>query len=511
MIDRMLRRRSISSETKIEPFMKRIFMNQDGWFVPVKYCAGIVFSVLAPFLCNAVQAAAAAKPNVILILADDYGWKDSSGYGSDFYQTPNLDKLARDGMKFNQAYSACTVCSPTRAAIMTGKYPARTHITDWIPGLPPENPKLLVPDWTKYLPLEEKTLAEAFKSAGYSTASIGKWHLGGEEYFPEKHGFDRNIAGTHTPGVTTYFSPYNVPRLPDGPKGEYITDRLGDEVVNWIESKKDKPFFVYFPHFAVHTPIQAKEALIKKYRAKKKSGQIQTNEVYAAMIESMDETVGRIRSKLDELKLAENTLIIFTSDNGGRITQGTTSNLPLRAGKGSCYEGGTRVPLIVNWPGVTKPGGLCETPVISMDIYPTILEIAGLKDAARIGVDGLSLVPLLKQNGKLNRDELFWHYPHYQHYQLGGTTPYGAIRKGDFKLIEYFDDMRVELYDLKNDLGEGENLASSKPAEVDQLRKRLHTWRKEVGAQMPSKNPAHDPSKPEYDPKLKKKKANASS
>jgi arylsulfatase A-like enzyme len=448
-------------------------------------------------------AAQQPQPNIILILADDLGWTDLSCYGSDLYETPHIDRLARDGMKFTQAYSACTVCSPTRAAILTGKYPARLHVTDWIPGLPPENPKLLVPDWTKYLPPEEVTVARALQSAGYATASIGKWHLGGEDYYPEKHGFDINVAGSSAPAPTSYFAPYKIATLPEGPKGEYITDRLGEEAVRFIERSQDKPFFLYLPQFAVHTPIQGKPALVQKYRAKRRPGLKQTNAMYAAMIESMDDSVGRIRRRLDELKLADHTIVIFASDNGGRVP--TTSNHPLRVGKGSCYEGGTRVPLLVHWPGVIKPGTVCETPVISMDLYPTILEIAGQKEAARKSVDGANLVPLLRQSGGLNRDALFWHYPHYQHYQLGGTTPYGAIRAGDFKLIEFFDDRRVELYNLREDIGEQRNLAARMPAKADELRARLHAWREEVGAQMPSRNPSYDSSKPEHDPATRKK------
>jgi arylsulfatase A-like enzyme len=450
------------------------------------------------------MAADSTRLNVILVLADDLGWKDLGCYGSDFYQTPNIDKLARDGMKFTQAYSACCVCSPTRAALMTGKYPAHLHITDWIPGQMPDNPKLLVPDWTKYLPLEEKTIADAFHDGGYSTASIGKWHLGGEPYFPDKHGFDINIAGTAASQPTTYFAPYNIATLSNGPKGEYLTDRLGDEVVKFIEQRKNRPFFLYFPQFAVHLPFQAKPELVEKYRARKHPGQMHTNEVYAAMIESMDDTVGRIRSKLDELKLADRTIIVFASDNGGRVP--STSNLPLRVGKGSCYEGGTRVPLIVYWPGVTRAGSVSDAPVISMDLYPTFLEMAGVKDVANKTVDGVSLVPLLRESGKLQRDAIFWHYPHYQHYQLGGATPYSAIRAGDFKLIEFHDDMRVELYNLREDIGEKHNLVEEMPAKVDELRNRLHAWRKEVGAQMPTRNPNYDPSKPEYNPQTARKK-----
>jgi len=456
------------------------------------------------FLVGSSLFASVNRPNVVLILADDYGWKDLSCYGSDFYETPNIDKLARDGMKFTQAYSACTVCSPTRAAILTGKYPARLHVTDWIPGQMPENPRLIVPDWTKYLPLGEVSLARAFHNAGYATASIGKWHLGGEQYFPDKQGFDINIAGTEAPNPKTYFSPYKIATLKDGPDGEYLTDRLGDEAEKFIEAHKDKPFFLYFPEFAVHLPLQGKREIVAKYEKKVRAGVAQTNAVYAAMIESVDDTVGRVRRKLEELRLADNTVIVFASDNGGRVP--TTSNLPLRVGKGSCYEGGTRVPLIIYWPKVTKPGSVSQTPVISTDLYPTLLEIAGDKTTGKKGIDGVSLVPLLKQKLKWKRDELFWHYPHYQHYQLGGTTPYGAIRKGDFKLIEFFDDMRVELYNLGNDIGEQRNLSSEMPAKVTELRNRLHEWRIQVGAQMPSRNLNYDPSKPEYDPANKPKK-----
>ncbi|HZQ48188.1 MAG TPA: sulfatase [Verrucomicrobiae bacterium] len=459
---------------------------------------------MALFRPEMAGAAVPPRLNVVLILADDLGWTDLGCYGSKYYESPNVDRLARDGVKFTQNYSACTVCSPTRAALLTGKYPARLHVTDWIPGLPPENPKLLVPDWTKYLPLKEVTIAQALHPAGYFSASIGKWHLGGEEYWPDKHGFDINIAGTAAASPTTYFAPYHIATLPEGPKGEYLTDRLGDEAVRFLEQHKDQPFFLYFPHFAVHLPVQGKEALVEKYRAKRQPGQLQKNAGYAAMIESLDDTVGRIRRKLDELKLADHTIVIFASDNGGRVP--TTSNKPLRVGKGSCYEGGTRVPLIVYWPGVTKAGSVDDTAVISMDLFPTILEMTGVGDTAHNGMDGVSLVPLLRRSGKLERDALFWHYPHYQHYQLGGTTPYGAIHAGDFKLIEFYDDMRVELYNLRDDIGEEHNLAGLMPEKVNELRARLHGWRKDVGAQMPTHNPAYDPSKPEHDPAAKAKK-----
>jgi arylsulfatase A-like enzyme len=444
-------------------------------------------------------AADRRPPNVILILADDLGWTDLGCYGSDLYDSPNIDSLARDGMRFTANYSACTVCSPTRAALLTGKYPARLHFTDWIPGMPPENPKLLVPDFTKHLPLEETTLAELLHGAGYATASIGKWHLGGPEFYPEYHGFDLNIAGTDAPQPRPgYFAPYDIDTIGQGPRGEYITDRLGQEAVRFIRGHAAQPFFLYLPHFAVHTPIQAKKKLIARYEQRAETGMRHTNAAYAAMIHSMDQTVGRIRRTLDELRLADRTIIIFTSDNGGRIP--TTSNAPLRAGKGSCYQGGVRVPLIVCWPSATKAASQCDTPVITMDLFPTVLQMAGIEQKNLAAIDGVSLVPLLRQSGPIADRPLFWHYPHYQHYQQGGTTPYGAVRRGDHRLVEFYDDRPVELYNVRQDIGEQNNIAHSSPDLVDSLRAELHAWLREVGAQMPAPNPHYDPKKPEHSP-----------
>lgn len=456
-----------------------------------------------------------AQPNVVLILADDLGWTDLGCYGSDLHETPNLDRLAREGMRFTQNYAACTVCSPTRSALMTGKYPARTHITDWIPGRMPENPKLLTPDWTRYLPQEEVTLAETFKAVGYATASIGKWHLGEGEHAPEKQGFEVNIAGTNEGSPPSYIAPWRISTLSEGNDGDYLTDRLGEEAAAYVARSKDKPFFLYLPHFAVHTPIQGRADLVKKYEARIKPGLKQTNPGYAAMMESMDTAVGRVLAALDENKLAEKTIVIFTSDNGGRVP--TTANIGLRVGKGSAYEGGLRVPLIVRWPGVTKPGSISDTPTITMDLFPTLLDMTGVvpvnsaSDTGASGRDGISLVPVLRDQGSLNRSELFWHYPHHQHYQLGGSMPFGVVRSGDFKLIEFYNDMRVELYDLKTDLAEQHDLAATQPEKAAELRERLHTWREKVGAQMPLPNPAYDPDVPEYTPppqqaKKKKKK-----
>jgi arylsulfatase A-like enzyme len=470
--------------------------------------AALLFVSLIVSMTDRPAVGAPPKTNVVLILADDLGWTDLHCFGSELYETPNIDKLARDGMRFTQNYSACTVCSPTRSAILTGKYPARLHITDWIPGQMPDNPKLIVPDWTKYLPLEEITIANVLHDHGYATASIGKWHLGGKEYYPEKHGFDFNLAGTDKPNTDHYFSPYGIPTLPDGPMGEYVTDRLTNAAIRFINANKDKPFFLYLPHFAVHLPLQAKQKLIAKYQEKIKPGDAQSNATYAAMTDSLDQSVGRIRAELEKLKIADRTVVIFVSDNGGRIP--TTSNLPLRVGKGSCYEGGTRVPLIVYWPGITRPGSESNTPAISMDLFPTLMEILGIPDGAKTAIDGVSLVPLLRQSGELKRDELFWHYPHYQHYQKGGAVPYSAIHKGDFKLIEFLADMRVELYNLREDIGEQHDLAEKMPDKVDELRKRLHQWREEVGAQMPTPNPKYDPSKPEANLTPQQKKATES-
>jgi arylsulfatase A-like enzyme len=472
------------------------------------------FSLLAVFLCLTLVVSA-ARPNVVFLLADDLGWTDLGCYGSDFYETPHLDRLAREGMRFTQNYSACTVCSPTRAALMTGKYPARLHLTDWSPGLMPDNPKLLVPDWTKHLPLEEITLAEVFRAAGYATAHIGKWHLGTAEHFPEHQGFELNLAGTDKAAPPSYHAPYRIPNLPEGPPGEYLTDRLAAEAMNFIGRHRDRPFFLYLPHFAVHTPIQGRADLVAKYRRKLRPGLIHTNAQYAAMIESLDAAVGRVRAALAEHRLTERTILVFTSDNGGRITQGTTSNAPLRYGKASAYEGGVRVPLIVYWPGVTRPGSVSDTPVITMDWFPTLLEMCELaspaagpvryadRDTGAPGCDGVSLVPLLRGTGSLARRDLFWHYPHHQHYQLGGAMPYSAIRQGDFKLIEFHDDQRVELYDLRADPGEQRDLAGIQPGRAAGLRARLHAWRREVGAQMPVPNPHYDPNRPQYTPARK--------
>jgi len=445
-------------------------------------------------LAAAAKTQTGAKLNVVFILVDDLGWTDVACYGSRFYETPGVDRLAAMGMRFTNGYAACTVCSPTRVSIMTGKYPARVHLTDWISGHRRPYAKLNVPDWTMHMRHEEVTLAEALKPAGYTTCFIGKWHLGNKEYYPKSQGFDVNIGGYSRGQPPSYFAPYRIPTMPEGPKGEYLTDRHADDAEKFLDAHKDKPFLLYLSTYAVHTPLQSKAELTAKYKAKAKAMKDypQKNPVYGGMVHSMSECVGRVLDKLKALDLLDRTAVFFIGDNGGLAH--VTSNAPLRAGKGSSYEGGVREPFVVYWPGVTKPGSVCHEPVISVDFYPTILEITGAAGDAghNRNVDGKSLVPLLRGDGKLDRDGIYWHYPHYH---PGGATPYGAVRAGDWKLIEFYEDMHVELYNLREDIGETTDQAAKMPAKADELRKKLHAWRRRVGAQMPTPNPNYDPDR----------------
>lgn len=440
------------------------------------------------------HAAAPARPNVVLILVDDLGWNDLGVTGSEFYETPHIDRLARAGMRFTQAYAACTVCSPTRAALLTGKYPARLHLTDWIKGHDYPKAKLRPPAWTMQLPLEEVTLAEHLKAAGYATAHIGKWHLGGAGFEPERQGFDVNLGGDHRGQPPSYFAPYGLPRLTDGPAGEYLTDREGAEAARFIAANKDRPFFLNLWFYAVHTPLQAKADLVAKYRRKAAAlGGAQTNAVYAAMIESLDAAVGHVLQALEEAGVAAHTLVLFTSDNGGLVLgrPPVTSNAPLRAGKGSSYEGGVRVPLVIRWPGVTRAGSESDQPVITMDLCATVLEATGAAPAGG-APDGLSLLPLLRDPGtRLHRTALFWHYPHYH---PGGATPYAAIRDGDWKLVQHFETGRNELFHLREDPGEANDLAAQHPDRVMELARRLFDWQNALRAQWPVYNPDHEPA-----------------
>lgn len=439
-------------------------------------------------------------PNVVLIVADDLGWADLGCYGSRFHKTPAIDRLAREGMRFTQAYAACPVCSPTRAALMTGKYPARLRLTDWLPGRPDmASQRLLRPVFRQELPLAETTLAERLHPAGYLAASIGKWHLGGPGFEPQKQGFDLNIAGDAAGSPKSYFAPYQrngkfIPGLENAWEGEYLTDRLATEAERFIEQNGKRPFFLYLPHYAVHTPLTGKTDLVRKYQEQPRPALPQNNPIYAAMMESFDEAVGRVLKKLDELKLTDRTIIMLTSDNGGLATvEGpntpSTSNAPLREGKGYLYEGGIRVPLIVKWPGSVKPESVCETPVCSIDLLPTISEICRLPEAQ--AVDGVSLTRLLRQSGEIEARPLFWHYPHYSNQ---GGRPGGAIRDGDFKLIEFYETGRQELFDLKNDQGESTNLIDRFPDRATALAARLREWRRTVGAQEMQPNPDYVPN-----------------
>jgi len=459
---------------------------------PLRYLLPLFAAVLTGLVggpaCRGSELVATPLPNVIVILVDDMGWRDLSCQGSEFYETPHIDRLAAAGMRFTQGYSACTVCSPSRAAIMTGQYPARLHITDWIAGHQRPHAKLLPPDWTKQLPLETVTVAERLKTAGYATASIGKWHLGGPAFYPEHQGFDENVAGSDRGQPPSYFAPYGIPTLAEGPDGEYLTDREAAEAVRFIAAHKLGPFFLYLPHYCVHTPIQGKREVMAKYAAKAVPVQKPKNDAYAAMVESVDDSLGRILATLDELGIRDQTAIFFTSDNGGLA--GVTDNRPLRAGKGSAYEGGVRVPFIVSWPGVTKPGGTSDVPVITPDIPATILALTGVGPDPAQPLDGRDLSGTLA-GGTLDRDAMYWHYPHYH---PGGATPYSAIRSGSWRLVHFHEDGQSELYDLVADAGETTDVSSQQPERAATMRDTLDAWLTAVGAQLPVPNPNYDPT-----------------
>jgi arylsulfatase A-like enzyme len=466
------------------------------------------FLLLAALLaggCGALHAAT-PRPNIVFILADDLGWADLGCYGADLHETPNLDRFATGSVRFTVAY-AMPVCSPTRAALLTGRHAARLHITIWSEGAGrgPKNRPLLQGESQPNLPHTETTLAKHLQSAGYLTALVGKWHLGDADHFPETHGFDVNIGGTHWGAPQTYWWPYRgsgrfggeyryVPHLEFGQSGEYLTDRLTDEALEIIDRAGVRPFFLYLAHHAPHTPIEAKPDDVSYFEARLRPGMKHRNSRYAAMVRSVDESVGRVLARLRERGLEQNTIVVFASDNGGYIgldrasgqTVPVTNNAPLRSGKGSCYEGGIRVPLMIRWPGVTPQGAACHEPVVVMDLFATLLAAGGGKPAADTKLDGIDLLPLLRDPGaKLERDALFFHYPHY--YET--TTPVSAVRARDWKLLEYFEDNRVELYNLKDDPGEKTDLATRQPAKANELRQRLHAWREAVGAALPKKNP----------------------
>jgi arylsulfatase A-like enzyme len=498
-----------------------------------------------------------SSPNIVFFLVDDLGWKDVGCYGSSFYDTPNIDALANEGVRFTDAYAACHVCSPTRASILTGKYPARLKLTDWLSGrrdFPFQ--KLKNARIYQELPSKEITLAEQLKKYGYNTAIFGKWHLGEEPNGPISQGFDVQIPKWNKGWPKTgYHAPFELEGIDDKP-GQYLTDRLTDEALEFIEMNKDKPFFLYLSHFTVHDPIEGRSDLVEKYKKIRdqqpppqtppfvlegnpdsgnmpskndlekliqqleysgykvlpnemvKIKQHQDNVEFAGMVESMDESLGRVVSKLEELGISENTIIVFFSDNGGMSAANfgwpdrviseseldaaySTSNLPLRGAKGWLYEGGIRVPLIIKWPGKGKQGIVCDVPVISTDFFPSLLDMAELPLEPEIHADGKSLVPLLKGEQQLGRKGIYWHFPHYSNH--GMQSPGGAVRYGDYKLLEYYENNTVQLFNLKEDIGEQNDLTLTFPEKTAELLKMLHDWRKEVSAEMMPPNPEYKP------------------
>lgn len=457
--------------------------------------------------------AGSKRPNIIFIMIDDMGWRDVGFMGSKYYETPNINKLAGEGMVFTNAYANAANCAPTRASFLTGRYTPRHGVyTVGNSDRGSSSNRRLIPianDTT--LDAYHVTIAEALKPAGYVSASIGKWHMGTDPQLgPIGQGFDVNVGGFSAgspPGG--YFSPYKNPELPNGPDEEYLTDRLTDEALKFIETNKNSPFFLYMTHYAVHTPIQAKADLIAKYEGKPPSNG-QDNPTYAAMIDSVDQGIGRMMATLDELKLTNKTVVFFFSDNGGYA--GATSNYPLRGFKGTFYEGGIREPMIVRWPGVTRPGSTCETPVIGIDFFPTMLEIAGARKPAGKILDGETIVPLLKGGRALGREAIFWHFPAYLEGNVQGardskfrTRPVGVVRKGGWKLLQYFEEWvldggrskidtnnAVELYDLENDISETNNLANANKAKRDELLDLLIDWQNSVSAPIPTQpNPKY--------------------
>ena len=530
---------------------------------PFGASAGTRLACLALFLLASVIASspadAARPPNVVFFLADDLGWTDTTLYGkTSFYETPNIERLAKEGVRFSQAYAACHVCSPTRASIMSGKYPARLHLTDWLSGRRNFSfQKLLNAQIHQRLPLKEHTLAEALKKHGYATGHFGKWHLGEDPAGPLAQGFDVQVPRWNKGWPRAgYHAPFRLNGLKDS-KGDYLTDRLNEEALAFIERNKERPFFLYLSHFSVHDPIQGRADLVEKYRrklAKRKKTpgpafileenpdrpkrlspaqlatlmeqpshkdyrvlpgqtvkikQHQDNIQFAAMVEALDESLGRVLDKLEALGLEENTIVVFFSDNGGMSAANfgnpkrvvnpkrldgafSTSNLPLRGAKGWLYEGGVRVPMVIKWPGKGKQGAVCDQPVISTDFYPSILEMAGLPAEPTQHVDGTSLVPALKGQA-LEHEPIYWHFPHYSNH--GMQSPGGAVRSGDYKLLEYFENNTVQLFNLAKDPGEQNDLARAEPEKAAELLATLRNWRKKVSARMMPPNKDWKPAK----------------
>lgn len=506
----------------------------------------ILFFITVAMQCQVNEE----KPlNVIFFLVDDLGWRDIGCYGSSFYETPHIDRFATEGVRFTSAYAACHVCSPSRASILTGKYPAALNLTDWLPGrLDFSFQKLKNVPVNQHLPYGGATIPEVLRKNGYRTAIFGKWHLGEDSASTARQGFDLHIPDWNKGWPNKgYFSPYGLKGLEGGPDGEYLTDRLTDEAIKYIEENKEHPFFLYLSHFAVHDPIEGRPDLVEQYKKKLmqisflqnppfvlegnpdsdakpcdslaekvyngyrifpdqtvKIKQRQDNIQFAAMVESMDESLGRVLEKLKTLGLDNRTIVIFYSDNGGMSAANfydserviaeieldeafSTSNLPLRGGKGWLYEGGIRVPLIIKWPNIGLQGVECDVPVTGPDFFPTILEMIGIPVPSTANFDGVSLSPLLKGENKIDREAIFWHFPHYSNH--GMQSPGGAIRCGYYKLLEYYENNTVQLFNLKDDIAEENDLSANEPEKVKELLDKLHNWQKRSGARQMKPNP----------------------
>ncbi len=462
------------------------------------------------------QAQAKKKPNIVFILADDFGWMDATINGSQYYETPNLERLAKRGMKFTNAYTASPLCSPTRASILTGQYPERFHLTTPSghlaanPNVPlmkntaPAWQKVITPISRTFMPLENVTIAEKLKTAGYATGFIGKWHLGQDPHNPEAQGFDFNIAGGPNAGPPNYFSPYGLKNLSNGPLHEYITDRITDEALKYIDQRKDSAFFLCMWEFGVHAPFQGKLDYVKQFEHKVDPRGKQDNPIMAAMIKSLDESVGRIMDKLDELKLTDNTLIVFYSDNGGNMYdiingKDATNNFPLKYGKGNIHEGGVRVPCVISWGGKIKPNTVSDEVISSIDFYPTLLDLAATEADKDQILDGVNLLPYLTKGKKIQREAIYCHFPHYT--PATNNYPSTSVRKGDWKLIRVYGEGEncndgYELYNLKEDIGEANNLATKMPEKVKELNKLIVKHVEDTEGIFPVKNPAYKPNTP---------------
>ncbi len=437
-------------------------------------------AVLLGLVAFVHAAQGGTPPNIVFILADDLGWHQLGSNGSTFYETPNIDRLSEQGTRFTNAYAACPVCSPTRASLMTGKNPARLHLTNYIPGRNRYDRKLLSPEWTAHLPLKEVTIAEALKERGYTTGFFGKWHLNYDKHYrphrpgdPGSQGFD-DVLTTRKP---------NLNRTSQDGEDWHNVSRITTRAIQFIEKNQSSPFFCYVAHNSIHDPEIERESLVEKYKAKPSSKAEGNNPTQAAMLETLDTSVGTILAKLAELGLEDNTLVVFFSDNGHL---GSKKGKPFRGSKGDLYEGGVRMPLVVRWPRVVRSGTLCDEIVVSHDFFPTFCQLTGQQSTVE-DIDGISLLPLLQDSqARLDRDTIYWHFPHYH---TSGLGPQGALRKGRYKLIEWFErsvagepDAR-ELYDLINDPGEVRNLANELPEVTAQLTRDLESWRERIGAQ----------------------------